>query len=89
MFLCSLVGIVVISLMVVAVTNKLEMTNLQSKAFTVITRVNTKDKVKIKAASLIGKACKIHLKIKRDQNIRVLDLFRLNKTIIEFKNLRK
>lgn len=88
-FLCSLVGVIVISLMVVAVTTKLEMTNLQSKAYTVIARADARDKVKLKAANAITKACKIYLKIKKDVRIPVSTIFDLNKTLMEFKKMRR
>lgn len=75
--------------MVVAVTTKLEMTNLQSKAYTVIARAKARDKVKLKAASAITKACKIYLKIKKDERIPVSKIFDLNKTLIDFKKKRR
>lgn len=75
--------------MVVAVTNQLEMSNLESKAYTVINKVNTKDTIKDKAALVIGKASKIYLQIKKDERIPVAKLYELNKSVIDFKNTRR
>lgn len=89
MFLCSLVGVIVISMMVVAVKNKLEMNGLETKAYTVINKVEIKKKVKLSAADVIGKAVKIYLKVKKHKNIAVSKVFDLNDSITNFKNLRR
>lgn len=89
MFLCSLVGVVVISFMVVAVRNKLDMTGLEAKAYTVINKVEIKKDIKKNAAEIIGKAAKIYLNVKKDVTISVNSIFKLNDSIVKFKGLRK
>lgn len=89
MFLCSLVGVIVISIMVVAVTNKLEMNSLQSKAYTVMRKVSMKEKMKDEAAKVIGKATRLYLNIKSSKAIKVQEVFSLNRRIMKFKNTRR
>lgn len=89
MFLCSLVGVIVISVMVVAVTNKLEMSNLQTKAYTVISKIKIKKEIKHQAAQIIGKACRIHLKIKKDELIPVYSLRKFNEVLVKFRKTRR
>lgn len=88
MFACSLVGVVVISIMVVAVTNQLEMNSLQSKAYTVMRKISLKEKMKKEAAKCIGKASKLFLLIKNRRPIKVEKVFGLNRTIKKFKHYR-
>lgn len=89
MFLCSLVGVIVISMMVVAVQNKLKMSGLESKAYTVINKVEIRKMVKRTAAEVIGKAAKVYLRVKKRKNITVSSVFGLNKSITKFKYFRK
>lgn len=89
MFFCSLAGVVIISIMVVAVTNELEMDSLQSKAYTVIRKISIKEKMKNEAASVIGKASRLFLKIKKHKPIKVDNVFKLNKNILKFKTFRR
>lgn len=89
MFLCSLVGVIVISIMVVAVTNQLEMNSLQSKAYTVIRKINLKEKMKKEAAGVIGKALKLYMSIKKEEPVKVENVFGLNRKISKFKNYRR
>lgn len=89
MFLCSLVGVIIISVMVVAVTNKLEMSNLQSKAYTVISKIRIKKDVQNKAASILGMASRMFLKLKKDKVISVNYLHKFNKDLVKFRKARK
>lgn len=79
----------ILSVMVVAVTNELEMDNLQSKAYTVIRKISIKDKMKKEAASVIGKAAKLYLSIKKNKSIKAENVFKLNRKILGFKSLRR
>lgn len=89
MFFCSLVGVVIISIMVVAVTNELEMSSLQSKAFTVIKKISIKEKMKHEAASVLGKAARLYLNIKKHRSIKAKNVYKLNRKILRFKKLRR
>lgn len=75
--------------MVVAVTNELEMSSLQSKAFTVIKKISIKEKMKVEAASVLGKAARLYLNIKKHRSIKAQNVYRLNRKILTFKNLRR
>lgn len=87
-FLCSLVGIVVISMMVVAVNNKMDMSGLEAKAYTVINKVEIKTEMKKRAADVITKAAKVYLKVKKQDSIEVKRIFDFNDTITKFKHIR-
>lgn len=89
MFLCSIIGVIIISIMVVAVTNKLEMTTLQAKAYSVIKKVEIKQEYKKQAALLIGKTSKLHLMMKKVDKVPVKDIYELEETVNDFKYLRR
>jgi len=42
-FIASIIGMIIVSLIVVTVTNTLQMTNVEGKAFTVIKKLNIKN----------------------------------------------
>lgn len=89
MFFCSLVGVVVISVMVVAVTNKLEMDTLEKKVYTVMTKISLKEKMINKAAKVIGKAGRLYLNIKNRKEVDVHRVFELSRCILGFKRSRR
>ena len=60
-FFCSIFGVIVISLIVVTVQNSLEMTNVESKAYTVIKKIQLTQTMRDRAAMVIGKASRIFL----------------------------
>lgn len=74
--------------MVLAVKNKLDMTSIQTKAFTVINKVEIKNSIKNCAADIIGKASKVFLKVKKHSKIPIRNIFTLNSRIKKFKKLR-
>lgn len=88
MFLCSMIGICIISLMVVAVKNKLDMSGLETKAYTVINRVTIKAKVKDAAAEIINRSAKIFLRVRKHKDIKSRHIFDLQKSVSRFKKLR-
>lgn len=75
--------------MVVAVTNELEMTSLQAKAFTVINKTEAKIKMKKEAAKVIGKSARLFLKLKNKDKIKSKEVFELDKIIGNFKIKRR
>ena len=62
-FFCSIFGVIVISLIVVTVQNSLEMTNVESKAYTVIKKIQLTQTMRDRAAMVIGKASRIFLEV--------------------------
>jgi len=64
-FLCSMFGVVIVSMVVVTVINLFEMSKLESKAFTIINKLTTKKIMKEKAALIIQRVMRLHLKIKK------------------------
>lgn len=88
MFFCSLVGVIVISIMVVAVTNKLEMTKIQKKVFTFMNKLSLKEKMRRQAAKVITQAMKLHLQLKRKRVIKTSSVFRLSRTLFRFRHDR-
>lgn len=53
-FFCSIYGVVVVSLMVVTITNSLEMSEHEVKAFLVLERLKIKESMKTHASHLVG-----------------------------------
>ena len=89
MFLCSMFGVVIVSFVVVTVRNELEMTSLESKAYTVIKKIEIKNKMKHQAATIIGKAAKLYLQVKKGRTIQTKSIYELNNHIMSFKNRRR
>lgn len=84
-FFCSMFGVVIVSMVVVSVMNLFEMNNLESKAFTVIKKLRVKKRMKDKASKVIGKLGKLHLNLRKGNNIEVKEVFKLNNMIKDFK----
>ena len=89
MFLCSIIGIVNTSFMVVAVQTNLHMSELESKAFTVISKIRAKKEMRDKASTVIGRASKLYLKAKNNKSVPASKIFQFNKHIKLFKNQRR
>lgn len=89
MFLCSMFGVVIVSFVVVTVRNELEMTSLESKAYTVIKKIEIKNKMKHDAATIINKAAKLYLSVKKGSDIPTKCIYDLNNSIMSFKNKRR
>jgi hypothetical protein len=87
-FVASIFGMVIVSLIVVTVTNMLQMTNVEGKAFTVIKKLNKKNQLKDKAAFVITKAAKLHLKIKKHSKIFKHEIIDLGESIETFQKYR-
>lgn len=79
---------VIVSLIVVTVTNMLQMTNVEGKAFTVIKKLNKKNRLKEQAAMVITKAAKLHLKIKHHSRIYKHEIIDLGESIEIFQQYR-
>ena len=89
MFFCAMFGVIIVSVMVVAVTNSLEMTNLESKAYTVIKKLAIKNRMRDQAADIITKAVRMYLKVKNKKKIHTSKVFELNNRTQEFKRDRR
>ena len=77
MFWCSMSGVIIVSLIIVTITNMLEMTLVESKAFSVVQKTQLKKQLKEKAALVITKASKLWKNVKDKEDIasyRVVEL---------------
>lgn len=88
-FLCAMFGVVVVSMIVVTVMNMLEMTTTESKAFTVIKRTAIRKDLVNSSSTLISRAMKLHLKIKKRQAIETKAVYKFNQAINEFKSISR
>lgn len=84
-FVCSMVGVVIVSIVVVSVMNLLQMSSLESKAFTIIKKLEHRSKLKDHAAHAIGKFAKLYLALKNKRDLSTRKIFELSKSLEEFK----
>ena len=77
------------SIVVVTVTNLLEMEKVESKAFTTINRVQLKAKVKKQAAKVIQQLLRLHMKTVKKKSLKSSALFKLDRNLEEFKKVNK
>lgn len=80
---------IIVSLILVTVTNTLYMTSVEGKAFTVIKKLNKKNSLKEKAAVVITKAARLHLQIKHKKKIMKHEIIDLGESIEEFYLCRR
>jgi Ion channel len=66
MFMVALVGVVIVSIVVLTVQNLFEMSSLESKAYTVVQKINIKKDIREHAAEVITRLSKLHLKLKNN-----------------------
>ena len=85
-FIVSMVGVVIVSIVVVTVMNIFQMSPLESKAYTVIKKINIRKRMKQKSAEVISDLCKLHLRVKHNLSVRVSDLYNLSNKLEEFSN---
>ena len=78
-------GVISTSLLVVTITNILDMSQVENKAFTCIKLMVLKNDLKDKAAFVITKACRLHLSLKKGVPIRTNKVLSLNRSIERFK----
>lgn len=72
-------------MVVVTVMNLFEMNNLESKAYTVIKKLRIKKRMKFTAAGIIGKMSKIHLDLKKGNDVQIKEVFKLNNMMNKFR----
>jgi Ion channel len=65
-FICSTSGVLLSSLYVVSITNALKMTTAENNSFTIIKRVNQKEKLKEASARVLGIYSKIRKRVRRN-----------------------
>ena len=85
-FICAMFGVVVVSMIVVTVMNMLDMSNVESKAFTVIKRMTLRSQLMDDSARAIGKAMRLHFAIKRRLPIESKAIFEMKKSLTDFKD---
>jgi len=84
-FICAMFGVVVVSMIVVTVMNMLDMSNVESKAFTVIKRMNIRGGLRQRAAMVVCKAMRMNMQIKKHQPIATREVYDMTNSIEEFK----
>ena len=84
-FLCSIAGVVIVSLVVVTIMNLFEMSKLETKAYTIINKLTLKNRMKVQAANIISRLSKIHLQVKNNKPLEVRKAFELNNMMQDFK----
>ena len=89
MFFCSIFGVIVVSLIVVTVQNSLELSNVESKAHTVIKKIQLTEKMRDRAAMVIGKASRIFLEVKDKLPIQTTQIFEYSNSVRYFKDSRR
>jgi ABC-type lipoprotein release transport system permease subunit len=85
-FLCSIVGIVIVSLVVVSIMNQFTMSALEQKAFTVINRIQIKNSMKMNASKIISKLLKLNTKVRKNSQVNIKEVYGLNNTIKDFQD---
>lgn len=88
MFWCSMAGVIIVSLIIVTITNMLEMSIVESKAFSVVQKTNLKKKLKEKAALVITKASKLWKNVKDKEDIASYRVVELSNQVEEFKKCK-
>ena len=88
-FICSIWGAFVVSLMVVALTNILEMGPLEQKAYHVLRRLTTRDKMRNEAAHVLTRLVKVKLKAKKYQYISSGKISEIKDHLKKFKTLSR
>lgn len=85
-FIVSMVGVVIVSIVVVTVMNIFQMSPLESKAYTVIKKINIRKRMKSSAANIISHLSKLHLKVKHNKSLKVSSLYELSNHMDQFGN---
>lgn len=88
-FICSMFGVVIVSIVVVTAMNFFEMDNLELKVYTIINKISKKNKMKVHAAQIISKMTKLYLNVKGDKEVQVSDIYDLNNILQSFKEDRR
>lgn len=84
MFLCSMAGVVIVSLIIVTVTNMLEMNLVEYRAFKVAKKLRLKKKLETQAAMVITKAARIWKKVKDRSDIPSYKVTELTNQVEDF-----
>lgn len=85
-FLVSLVGVVVVSVVVVTIQNIFMMSPLESKACTIIKKIQIKTGMTDKAAKIVGKLTKLQIAMKRRQELKIAKIYDLTNLMDAFGN---
>jgi hypothetical protein len=88
-FVCSIYGVTVVSLMVVTITNSLEMSESEVKAFLVLERLKINESLRTHASHLVGVVGKLKKAEKLNKKNRISLVSRMAKHTTQFKTLRQ
>lgn len=87
--ICSVYGVTVVSLIVVTLTNLLEMDSQEHKVFTLLTRLTIRDNIKRKSAEVIGLLGKAGTSTQKEKSAHKLELLnQLNCYVEELKQIK-
>lgn len=89
MFLCALFGVIIVSIMVVSIMNELEMSPLEEKSYSLITKIDHKSDMRRSAASVITRSTRIYLKLRKGDPVSTKYLFKLRDKIASFRSSRR
>lgn len=65
--------------------NFFEMNNLELKAYTVVNKITKKTKMREHASEVISKLCRLYLKVKKNQEVNISQIYDLNNAVEMFK----
>lgn len=88
-FFCSIYGVTVVSLMVVAITNTLEMSNAENKSYLTLERLEIKTQMKEKASKMVSHVGKLGSVSKMSKKQKIELVQNMAKATTGFKNLRR
>lgn len=88
-FLCAMFGVVVVSMIVVAVMNELDMSGVEEKAFVVVKRMDLRKDLVQESANVICKAFRMHTKIKKKKPIATRDISDFKSSLNDFKEINR
>lgn len=83
-FIVSLVGVVIVSIVVVTIQNIFQMSPLESKACTIIKKIMIRTQMSEKASYIIGKLSKLQLALKNRSDLRIAKIYELTNMMDSF-----
>lgn len=84
--MCCIYGVFIVSMVVVSITNALEMNNMEVKSYNILQRLKIKEKMKQTAAMIIGNMARIPRMKKKSVKARKRFTLRLMEKAKEFKD---
>jgi len=89
MFVCSIFGVIVVSMIVVTVQNKFKMTNLESKAYLIVKKISLRRTLQDYAATSINNAARIYLANRKKEGLKVSLIYSLVNSLSCFRKTHR